>query len=83
MERWISRSKGLYRMDKDDRGTSYALGTWPTALDLLATLYPYGNYENKAFGGIIVLVITAYGRLTAPSCTTCRIDTASTYWKTY
>ena len=70
-------------MDKDDGGTSYALGMWPTALDLPATLYPYGNYENKAFGGTTVLAITAYGRPTAPSYAAYRIDIASTYWKTY
>ena len=70
-------------MDKDNRGTSYVLGMWLTALDLPITLYPYGNYKNKAFGGIIVIATNAYGRLTALSYAAYRINTASTYWKTY
>ena len=56
---------------------------WLITLGLLITLYHYKYYENKAFSGITVQVITTYTELTAPSYTTYPIDTASTYWKTF
>jgi len=40
-----------------NNNTFYGSGMRHTALDSLATLYLYDNYENKACGGITVLAI--------------------------
>ena len=53
-ENGLARARGLKygrtttNNDNYNKGTSFSFGMWPTALDLLATLYHYEDYENKA-----------------------------------
>ena len=52
---------------------------WPIALDSPVTSYPSVSYENKAYSGIIALVITVSDELTTLSFAIYWIGTASTY----
>jgi hypothetical protein len=59
---WIFRSRGHNNAggQNNKKDAFFGFGMWPTALALPATLYPYGNCENKAFGGTIALATTVY-----------------------
>ena len=61
---WIFRSRGQSNNgghennENNENNAFFSFGMWLTALASLITLYHYGSCENKAFSGIIVLVIT-------------------------
>jgi hypothetical protein len=70
---WTSKLRGHNNDGGHEDNKNDALsdsGMWPTALVLHATLYPYGNYENKACGGTTVLATTVYAEPTMRLCVT-------------
>ena len=72
---WISRfrghnNEGYNKHSYHSNSTFYDFEMQRTALVLLAILYPYGNFENKACSGITALVITVYGKPTKLSSVT-------------
>jgi hypothetical protein len=85
MGMWIFRSRGHNNDDGQNNKSDafFGFGMWPTALDSRATSYHYGNCENKAFGGTTALATTAYAEAIIRLFAICRINTASTFWKTY
>jgi len=73
MVMWIFRSRGQSNNgghENNENNAFFSFGMWLTALASLITLYHYGSYENKAFSGIIVLVITLCVKLTILSFAT-------------